>query len=78
MVAAALFDPAVPPPGQFAIHSALAGERALFVRRNAHVAKVGTATVEDRLVDEAALDWLGRSMTARVAGGHDRCLSPAK
>ena len=60
MVAAALFDPAVPPPGQFAIHNSLPGERALFVRRNAHVAKVGTATVEDRLVDEAALDWLGR------------------
>ena len=60
LVAAALFDPAVPPPGQFAIHNCLAGERALFVRRNAHVAKVGVASVEDRLVDEAALDWLGR------------------
>ena len=60
MVAAALYDPAVPPPGQFAIHNCLAGERALFVRRNAHVAKVGVATVEDRLVEEAALDWLGR------------------
>jgi cephalosporin-C deacetylase len=60
LVAAALYDPAVPPPGQFAIYNCLAGERALFVRRNAHVAKVGVATVEDRLVEEAALDWLGR------------------
>ena len=60
LVAAALYDPAVPPPGQFAIHNCLAGERALFVRRDAHVAKTGVATVEDRLVEEAALDWLGR------------------
>jgi cephalosporin-C deacetylase len=60
LVAAALYDPAVPPPGQFAVHNCLAGERALFVRRDAHVPKVGVATVEDRLVDEAALDWLGR------------------
>ena len=60
LVAAALYDPAVPPPGQFAIHNALAGERALFVRRDAHVVKTGLATVEDRLVAEAALDWLGR------------------
>lgn len=29
LVAAALFDPAVPPPGQFAVHNALAGEREL-------------------------------------------------
>ncbi len=61
LVAAALYDPAVPPPGQFAIHNCLAGERALFVRRDAHVPKVGVATVEDRLVEEAALDWLGRA-----------------
>ena len=60
LVAAALYDPAVPPPGQFAIHNGLPAERALFVRRNAHVPKTGTASVEDRLVEEAALDWLGR------------------
>ena len=58
LVAAALYDPAVPPPGQFAIHNGLAGERALFVRRDAHVAKVGVANVEDKLVAEAALDSL--------------------
>ena len=60
LVAAALYDPAVPPPGQFAIYNCLAGERALFVRRDAHVVKTGVATVEDRLVEEAALDWLMR------------------
>ena len=58
LVAAALYDPAVPPPGQFAIYNGLAGDRALFVRRDAHIAKVGAANVEDKLVDEAALDWL--------------------
>lgn len=37
-VAAALFDPAVPPPGQFAVYNALAGPRELYVRSNAHFA----------------------------------------
>jgi cephalosporin-C deacetylase len=36
MVAAALFDPAVPPPGQFAVYNALAGEKKLFVRQAGH------------------------------------------
>lgn len=35
-VAAALSDPAVPPPGQFAVYNALAGEKALFVRQTGH------------------------------------------
>ncbi|MDQ3813787.1 MAG: acetylxylan esterase [Armatimonadota bacterium] len=35
-VAAALFDPAVPPPGQFAVYNALAGPKELFVRRTGH------------------------------------------
>ncbi|NUQ01936.1 MAG: acetylxylan esterase, partial [Armatimonadetes bacterium] len=33
---AALFDPAVPPPGQFAVHNALAGEKELFVLSAGH------------------------------------------
>ena len=37
-VAAAVFDPAVPPPGQFAVYNALAGPKELFVRRAAHFA----------------------------------------
>ncbi len=35
-VAAALFDPAVPPPGQFAVYNALAGPKELYVRTAAH------------------------------------------
>ncbi|MFD4947470.1 acetylxylan esterase [Streptomyces sp. NPDC058409] len=36
LVAAALFDPSVPPPGQFAVHNALAGERELRVLSAGH------------------------------------------
>jgi cephalosporin-C deacetylase len=36
LAACALFDPAVPPPGQFAVHNALAGPKELFVRQAAH------------------------------------------
>ncbi|GAA1952848.1 acetylxylan esterase [Kitasatospora viridis] len=35
-VAGALFDPSVPPPGQFAVHNALAGERRLHVLPAGH------------------------------------------
>lgn len=35
-VGAALFDPSVPPPGQFAVHNALAGPRELVVLRAGH------------------------------------------
>ncbi|MEZ5576382.1 MAG: hypothetical protein R3F44_12440 [Candidatus Competibacteraceae bacterium] len=35
-VAAARFDPAVPPPGQFAVYNALAGPKELFVLRAGH------------------------------------------
>lgn len=35
-VAAALSDPAVPPPGQFAVYNALPGPKELFVRRTGH------------------------------------------
>jgi cephalosporin-C deacetylase len=36
LVAAALFDPAVPPPGQFAVHNALGGPKDLFLRQTGH------------------------------------------
>jgi cephalosporin-C deacetylase len=36
MVAAALFDPSVPPPGQFAVHNALPGPRQLLVHQAGH------------------------------------------
>ncbi len=35
-LALALFDPMVPPPGQFAIYNALSGERRLFILRAGH------------------------------------------
>ncbi|WP_371665629.1 acetylxylan esterase [Streptomyces sp. NBC_01241] len=43
LVAAALFDPSVPPPGQFAVHNALAGERELQVLSAGHFAYEGLA-----------------------------------
>ncbi|MEV7104852.1 acetylxylan esterase [Streptomyces atroolivaceus] len=43
LVAAALFDPAVPPPGQFAVHNALPGPRELMVLRAGHFAYEGLA-----------------------------------
>jgi cephalosporin-C deacetylase len=59
MVAAALFDPAVPPPGQFAVYNCLAGEKKLFVRQAAHFDWAGSAE-EDRAVKQAAAAWLAR------------------
>lgn len=41
-VAAALFDPAVPPAGQFAVYHALGGPKRLFVRRAGHFDHAGT------------------------------------
>ncbi|MFJ2767711.1 acetylxylan esterase [Streptomyces sp. NPDC087300] len=41
LTAPALFDPSVPPPGQFAVHNALAGPRALHVLEAGHFAYEG-------------------------------------
>ncbi len=57
MVAAAVFDPAVPPPGQFAIYNCLAGEKKLFVRRAAHFDWTG-GVEENAKVQKLASDWL--------------------
>jgi len=46
VVVAALFDPMVPPPGQFAIFNALAGSKELVVRRAAHFEHAGAVTEE--------------------------------
>ncbi|WNI22681.1 acetylxylan esterase [Streptomyces sp. ITFR-16] len=63
LVAAALFDPSVPPPGQFAVYNALAGERELLVLEAGHFEHAGLGQ------DVAALgaarrrffgEWLGR------------------
>lgn len=51
LVAAALFDPAVPPPGQFAVYNALGGPKELFVLESGHFAHPGSAAEEARLLD---------------------------
>ncbi|ATL30218.1 acetylxylan esterase [Streptomyces formicae] len=42
LTAPALFDPSVPPPGQFAVHNAIAGPRELHVLEAGHFAYEGT------------------------------------
>jgi cephalosporin-C deacetylase len=59
LVGAALFDPAVPPPGQFAVFNALAGQKELLVRQAAHFAWPG-AIPEDRMIKQRAAEWLGQ------------------
>lgn len=49
-VGAALFDPAVPPPGQFAIHNALPGPKKLHVLTAGHFAHPGQAGEEEDLI----------------------------
>ncbi|MFJ2635167.1 acetylxylan esterase [Streptomyces sp. NPDC087422] len=48
-VGAALFDPAVPPPGQFAVHNALGGPKELFVLTAGHVEYPAAAEEDARL-----------------------------
>jgi cephalosporin-C deacetylase len=57
-VAAALSDPAVPPPGQFAVYNALAGERELFVRKAAHC-EYPEAEEEDREIAQRLAVFFG-------------------
>lgn len=52
LVAAALFDPSVPPPGQFAVYNALAGERELLVLSAGHFEHAGSAEETAGLVAE--------------------------
>lgn len=51
-VAAALFDPVVPPPGQFAVFNALGGPKQLFVRTAGHVEHPSSAAEERALTAE--------------------------
>jgi cephalosporin-C deacetylase len=53
-IAAARFDPAVPPPGQFAIYNAIAGPKQLFVLQAGHFDHAGTAAEKARLLDALA------------------------
>lgn len=50
LVAAALFDPAVPPPGQFAVHNALAGPKELHTLTAGHFAHPAEAAEAAELV----------------------------
>ena len=58
MVAAAEFDPAVPPPGQVAVYNALAGEKKLVWRSAAHFEWPGKAA-EDATVFREVCAWFG-------------------
>jgi len=55
-VAAAAFDPAVPPPGQFSIYNAIPSRKALFVRTAAHFASPFEAEENAGLKTKLA-DW---------------------
>jgi cephalosporin-C deacetylase len=56
MVAAAQFDPAVPPPGQFAVYNALHEPKQLFVRQTGHFANPAE-TAENETVLSAVNEW---------------------
>ncbi len=58
-VAAAVFDPVVPPPGQFAVFNALAGSKELCALRAGHFAYAGLVTEEARLRDALAYFFNG-------------------
>ena len=51
-LAAALFDPAVAPPGQFAVYNALPGPKALFVLTAGHFEHAESAAEDRRLLSE--------------------------
>ena len=53
-VAAACFDPVVPPPGQFAVYNALPGPKELFALKAGHFEHAGLAAEDARLRDALA------------------------
>jgi cephalosporin-C deacetylase len=55
-VAAAVFDPAVPPPGQFAIYNALSGPKQFFIRQAAHFELAGNE-FDDQAVNARLMRW---------------------
>ncbi|HEY3331003.1 MAG TPA: acetylxylan esterase [Capsulimonadaceae bacterium] len=54
--ACALFDPAVPPPGQFAVHNSLGGEKELFVLPAGHF-EAPDSPAAGIALDAAILKW---------------------
>lgn len=63
IVAAALWDPAVPPPGQFAVYHGLAGEKQLVVQDAGHTEFPGDAAQHDAR-NRHLRDWLHRDVSA--------------
>lgn len=60
-VGAALFDPAVPPPGQFSVFNELTCEKQLYVRRAAHFVWPGQ-TSDERAIRRAVRTWFGNQL----------------
>ena len=60
LFANALFDPAVPPPGQFAVYNAVTSEKELFVHEAGHFTWPGQAEEDERLNVTVRL-WYQRS-----------------
>jgi cephalosporin-C deacetylase len=60
LVSCALFDPAVPPPGQFCVYNSLAGEKELFIRQTDHFAWSGSED-ESRKLFQAQVSCFGRA-----------------
>lgn len=56
-IAAALFDPAVPPPGQFSVYNAIPGKKKLYPRQAAHVDDDFVAE-ETRAIHRELSTWL--------------------
>jgi cephalosporin-C deacetylase len=59
LVSAAPFDPAVPPPGQFAVYNSLAGTKNLFVREAGHFTYPNEAK-DNLTVQEEIEKWFGK------------------
>jgi cephalosporin-C deacetylase len=51
-VGAAVFDPAVPPPGQFAVYNSIQAPKKIFVRQAAHFEWPGRMVEDQRLLSE--------------------------
>lgn len=59
LVSCALFDPAVPPPGQFCVYNALAGAKELYVRQSDHFTWDGSDQ-EGRTLFALQQEWFSR------------------
>jgi cephalosporin-C deacetylase len=63
LVTAALFDPAVPPPGQFCVYNALSAPKHLIVRPAAHFDWPGAIAEDAQRVSETRA-WVARQMAS--------------